>query len=222
MEQTFRQVTDGLWVADRSLRVTGGLSLPIRMTVLELTPARLLIYSPVAPDTDLLEAISGIGDVAWIVAPNRFHTRWFRAWVDRFPAACAVDTDNPLPTLPRGTVLESFALNDKLNELVIYHDQSRSLVLCDLMFNLSAQQKAQLPWLVRQLLRANGLHEGPCHTRAQRWFVIRRHDEMARFYDWAMTQPFTRLSMAHGGLLSDTGRYRAREAVYSVFKRYRR
>ena len=74
-----RNCGQGAWVADRELRLGGGVVLPIRMVLLETEVGRLICYSPVALDSATVEAIAGLGQVDVIVVPNRFHTLFLAA-----------------------------------------------------------------------------------------------------------------------------------------------
>ena len=77
----------GAWVADRELRLAGGVVLPIRMVLLENEVGRLICYSPVELDSRTVEAVAGLGQVDVIVVPNRFHTLFLDAAHKQFPAA---------------------------------------------------------------------------------------------------------------------------------------
>ena len=77
----------GAWVADRELRLAGGVVLPIRMVLLENEVGRLICYSPVELDSGTVEAVAGLGQVDVIVVPNRFHTLFLDAAHKQFPAA---------------------------------------------------------------------------------------------------------------------------------------
>lgn len=147
-----RRVVDGLWTVDgpcidyRVGPVT--LPCPTRMTVIE-TSRGLLLHSPTRPSEALVEALAGLGRIAFLVAPNSFHTTHIADWKDRVPEAAVFHA----PRLPRGAVMPEGALDlgrlpppglpEELDIVVVdakawaeaafFHRPSRTLVLTDLV-----------------------------------------------------------------------------------------
>ena len=97
------------------------------------------------------------------------------------------------------------------SEIALYHDPSEMLVVADLLFNVRVGGRA-LEWL----FRLNGAWRRATHTRLQRALYLRNHDALSEFYAWALTKPFSRLSMSHGHVVSDD----AREVFYRAFHRW--
>ena len=141
-----------LWTAEHLLGLPGGVHLPGRMTVARLPGGRLLLYSPV-PLTDALGAtVDVLGAVTWLVAPSRQHHRFVAPWLARYPGAAlhgveglarkrpelpwrALDPAAP----PFGEALEAqlVAGAPGMNEVVLFHRPSRSLLVADLLFNVT-------------------------------------------------------------------------------------
>ncbi len=67
-----QQIDSDLWVSDAPLRFVG-LEVGARMTVVRLPDDQLLLHSPVAPTPDLVRDVKELGQVTYLVAPNRFH-----------------------------------------------------------------------------------------------------------------------------------------------------
>lgn len=214
-----------IWVADRDLAMVGGLRFPVRMVVIGNASGDLLCYSPVALDDATIEALSGIGEVRWIVAPNPHHTLFARDYQQQFPDArllavapisgCTVQIFRP-PAQSEGRIDHAFealavSLRGEFKELVIYHDLSETLIVSDLLFNIhSAGRPLEL------LMRLNGAWQRAGHTRMQRLMILRDRQGLADFYRWALARPFVQITMSHGEVIKAD----AREAFYQVFSPY--
>ena len=61
-----------IWLASKQFTNEIG-TVTSRMTVLKLNDGRLVMHAPVAPDAALHKEVTDLGEVAAIVAPNRFH-----------------------------------------------------------------------------------------------------------------------------------------------------
>ena len=217
----------GCWMADREL-IYGRTTLPVRMVIVRDDTGALTLYSPVDLDPGTLEALAGLGEVACIIAPNRFHTLFVDRAMNAYPEARLLvpEADSGLAgrypdrtsvisehtVACAGIELMPVRLREGLIELVLYHDPSETLVLADLLFNI--QQSASRA--ARVAYRLNGIWRAPGQTRLQRLFLLRDAESLAGFYRWALSRPFVQIAMAHGQLISTD----AREQFYQVFKRY--
>lgn len=81
-----RQLDADLWVAETPLRFMG-LQVGARMTVMRLPGDRLLLHSPVSATADLVREVGALGNISYIVAPNRLHHLFLREWQQAFPDA---------------------------------------------------------------------------------------------------------------------------------------
>ncbi|MFC3216788.1 DUF4336 domain-containing protein [Comamonas sp. JC664] len=80
------QIADNLWSATQQISVHG-LPVRTRMTVVRLPGGALWLHSPIAPAPTLRAALDALGDVRWIVAPNRMHHLFAGAWQAHYPLA---------------------------------------------------------------------------------------------------------------------------------------
>ena len=64
-----------------------GVNQRLRMTVVALTGGGLWLYSPVEIDDGLAQQLAAVGNVAHVVAPNRYHHLFAGAAKRRYPAA---------------------------------------------------------------------------------------------------------------------------------------
>lgn len=212
----------GIWGAERELLLGPGIRVPIRMVAIVTRSREVLCYSPVSFDDATAEALAGLGDVRWLLAPNRSHRLFLAEAMSRYPRAAVLgspDAENPPGALAlEGTgfvsaELEYFSVHagPRFTEVVLYHDASETLVLCDLVLNFRAVEP-RLRWL----LRANGAWGRPSQSRLQRWLLFRDAAALADFYHWAMARPFRQITVAHGPVIRD----QAREWLYRLFSRY--
>lgn len=216
------------WAADRELSYGRGNALPVRMVVTRNGQGELTLYSPVALDDGTLEALAGLGEVVRVVAPNRFHTLFAGRALDCYPAAELVVpvTDaglaerfphrarvvRSLTRLEPGLEVLPVQLREGLEELCVFHDQSESLLLADLLFNMQQANSR----MARLAYRANGIWRRPANSRLQRLFLLRDRQSLGEFYRWALAKPFSQIVMAHGQIVTRD----AREQFYQVFSRY--
>jgi hypothetical protein len=223
------RIGDECWVADRELSYGRG-TLPLRMVIVRGEAGALTLYSPIDLDPGTREALMGLGHVTRIISPNRFHTLFVDRAMEIYPDARLLvsHADGGLaerfpgrttligePT-GLGTGLETVPvrLREGLSELVLFHDQSETLILADLLFNV---QQAASP-AVRLACRMNGIWRRPGHSRLQRLLLLRDEESLGAFYRWALSKPFVQIAMAHGQLIAED----AREQFYQVFRRYGR
>jgi hypothetical protein len=148
-----------------------GLTLPCptRMTIIRLPDGGLWLHSPVACAPELVSAVTALGPVAAIIAPNAFHYTHLADWVRAFPDAAvhgvaglagkvpgiayaALDAGS---TAPWRTVIDSHVLAlGSFTEAVFLHHPSRTLIVTDLMQNFEAR-RIRNP-LVRAVMRLGG------------------------------------------------------------------
>jgi hypothetical protein len=125
-----KSLADGVWqIEGPSLNMIGGVMIPSRSTVLRLSNGTLLVYSPIAE-------MEIAGDVAHIVAPNRLHHRFVGAARARWPSAAYHER-----VVPADDAIESVHVDGvpKIDETVVFHRPSGTLVCADFVFNMTAE-----------------------------------------------------------------------------------
>lgn len=210
-------IATNLWVIDFPLRV-GGLQLGTRTTVVRLTSGGLWLHSPGPLQPEQVSAVSALGPVQALVAPNAMHNLFLAQNVGLFPQA----TPYVSPALPEKLKLpfpheilsnESPALwkdeisqhlvggLPKLQEVVFLHHASRTLILTDLAFHIRHSDS----WVTRLFMRLNGAygHFGP--SRIFRSMVKDRtalRSSLVRIQEW----DFDRVIVSHGEVLEYDGK----------------
>lgn len=204
-----KPVAPGVHVLDTDQRFLG-LELGTRMTVLELDGG-LLVHSPVDVAPSVLEHV---GDPRWVLAPNLFHHLYIGPWVDaglqgwgapglpdkrsdvRFEGVVSTGT-SPFGDDVETYVLRCFSLT---NEVVLLHKPSRTLLVSDLVFNISPHA----PWMTRAAMRCLGGYPGCAVTLLER-VAMRRdlaREDLAKIASW----DFDRVVMAHGDVIETGGK----------------
>jgi hypothetical protein len=149
----------------------GGVTIPCptRMTVVQLKDGSLWLHSPVSCEPELVAAVSALGPVSAIVAPNTLHYTFLADWVRAFPAAstyAAPSLNTKVPNIAfsvleerpfekwRGDIDLHVVALGSFTEVVFFHRPSRTLILTDLMQNCEASRVQSA--LVRILLIVGG------------------------------------------------------------------
>jgi len=76
-----------LYVADGPTVSFYGFPYPTRMAVAKLADGSAWVWSPIALDSELEQAVESIGPVRHIVSPNKIHHLFLKQWADRWPGA---------------------------------------------------------------------------------------------------------------------------------------
>lgn len=213
-----RALADDLWVAEQPLRFAG-LEVGTRMTVVRLPGGGLLLHSPVARSSELAAAVERIATPAVIVAPNRLHHLYVQQWSSAHPAArvlAAPGLETKRPDLRIDGVLGEGATPAEwgnavehvlvagapfVNEVVLFHRPSATLVASDLLFNVGDES----PGLTRFAFKMFGAYGRPAVTPLER-LLIRDQGAYVRSLERILAWPFERIVLAHGAVVERGGR----------------
>lgn len=203
---------------------TGMVVLPLRCTVVTLNSGENVMISPIAFSAKQLKQISELGPITHIVAPCLIHHLYLKMAVDRFkprevwgPPGCR----EKLPELPFTHVFghDSWTFNTKLpyvfidgvpriNEVVFYHEASKTLICADLCFNLQDPKG----WAAPVMLRLLGTYKRFGVSRLQARFMKDRaafEKSVREVLKWN----FETIAMGHGDLVVGHGRARLETAM---------
>lgn len=214
--EPLQQLADDLWVVERP-QTFYGLSVGTRMTVIRLADRRLLLHSPVALDADLRQQLDAVGRVCYAVAPNRLHHLYAAEVARAYPGArlwVAPGLERKRPDLVfeavlgdeapeewRGVVDQVFFRGRPYeNEVVFCHRPSRTLLLCDLAFNIGPRA-APLTRLLMKLIRSYG-HLGPSKLDP---LLIRDRAAARASLERILAWDFDRVVVAHGEVQESGG-----------------
>ena len=216
-------LAENLWEINRPLKAPG-LRIDHRMTVVRLSTGELLIHSPVELDEPLVTALAALGPVRYFIAPSTFHDMYWPAWFSRYPRATfwgAPGLRETHPELPFHEVLIPgqqtpwqtelpklfIAGMPRLNEYVFYHPATRSLIVADLVFNLSADQGL----LGKLILKANASYGKVACSRLFRAFIKDRK-AFRQSVEEVLSWDFERVIVGHGENVMQDGKQVLRQA----------
>lgn len=227
--ETPKPVADDVWIVDSGPIRPGGITLPIRMTVLRLGNGDLLLHSPTQATAELVDALAAIGPVRHLVAPNIAHWTFLKEWQDRYPAAVTwavpglrdraqvrasglrLDRDLPEAAPPEWAteIDQGFIRGAGYREAYFFHRPSRTLVLTDVVQHMHG---SRLPVLTRAFVRLSGTDAGttPRYLRA---LLRLRHADARRAFRAMLALEPERVVFAHGAWFDRDGGSRLRQAL---------
>ncbi len=210
-----------VWHARQPLRF-GPLELTTRMTVVRLRAGGLWVHSPIAPTPALCAALRDLGEVRFVVAPNRSHHLFFRAFLETQPHArgwVAPGLKDKRPDLAEFPELRGpLPWDDELaphfiaglpiiDETVWFHAATRTLILTDLLFAFG-RDNARLTRFVARLLGVLD-HVGMSRTMK---LAVRDRNALAASVRPLLALPVDRIILAHDQIVTDEASLRLRRA----------
>lgn len=220
------RLADDLWEARDTLRMPGGVVFPLRMTVLR-AGGGLVLWSPIRIDDALAAELDALGPVTHLVGPNQFHHLHLPRARERYPEATLLGApglaakrpdiafDGELaagaPLLPG---LDPVAIEGvpKLNEVVLLHRPSRSLVVTDLVFHILEAQ-GLMSWFVFRVVAGT---LGRCGQSRLLRLVTKDRAAHGASIERLLEEDFDRLVMAHGEVVETGGRAALAKATERV------
>lgn len=207
-------VPDAIWVTERPVWFSG-VRLRARTTVVRLAGDALWVHSPCTPTNDVCAALDALGEVRWIVVPNKFHHLEAPATAARYPNAVVVGprsaaSRNPELGLKQGAddpayiqatpELTSVQLRGVpfLDETVFFHPASGSLIAADLLMCACARDH----WTWRFSARIWGRYEKyrtPPDVRVR----TRPNAEVADSIAQMRALPLQRILVAHSDPITE-------------------
>lgn len=210
------RLAEGLWLVDHDFSMMGA-SIGTRTTVIRLADGGLFLHAPGPPEPGLAEEIEALGEVRHLVAPNDFHHLFILDHASRWPEArvhLAPGLTRKRPELSGYEELGEVASEvwspdldqlwirgaPRVNEIVFFHRASRTLLLTDLVFNVTQPPNFMLALFLR-LNQAKGLGM----SRLMRLMLRDRRaarESLLRLFAW----DFDRVILCHGEILESGGK----------------
>lgn len=211
-----RAIAPELWVAEQLLRFVG-VEIGARMAVVRRGD-ELLLYSPITRTPGLAAEVERLGTPRVVVAPNRLHHLYVQDWVSTHPGArllVAPGLEQKRQDLKPSAILGDAApegwadVVDQalvagvpfMNEVVLFHRTSATLLASDLLFNVGPES----PALTRLTFRLVGAYGKPSITPLER-FLVRDREAFRRALTRILAWPFERVVLAHGTVIERGGR----------------
>jgi hypothetical protein len=219
------RLAENLWIKTYPLALLGT-DLGRTLTIIRLSSGRLVLHSmaPFSP-TDLAE-IRTLGEPSWLVEAMMFHDTYARRGRDTFPGVpflapagfnkvVAFATQPLLPAPPEWSEeLEVFAVAGvpRLNEHLVLHIPSRTLIVADLLFNFASDEKGWDRFFHRCIA---GIKRYPGVSRLFR-FCIRDRAAFRTSMTALLNAEFDRIIVGHGRVIERDGKALLRRALEDV------
>ncbi len=206
-------------------RLPGAFHLPARMTVLPLGGRAIALVSPVPIDDVLAEKVAALGEVKLLIAPNLLHHLHLGDAIARWPGAAVLAPgalrekrpdlridgalEEGLPAEYAGSV-RALRIDGapKVDEFVFFHEAERTLVVGDLVFNVTRPKG----FVANVALFVVGCHGRLAQSRAWRSFVKDRRAAAASARALLAMRPEA-LVMAHGDVVASGAGERLEQAL---------
>ena len=160
-----KPIADNIWIVDGpAIEMPFGVAkvpFSTRMTVVRLANGKLWCHSPIKPSQTLVDSLKELGEVSYLVAPNKLHYVYLEVWKNLYPHAevwlapgvseRAFSQKMPLPQGQELTDQAPSAWSAELDqhlfqgsrfmqEAVFFHKASKTLILTDMIENIETQQ----------------------------------------------------------------------------------
>lgn len=217
-------LAEGVWVDQEPIRFLG-MKFQATMTVLRLRDDRLLVHSPVQMTPERRAAVEKLGRVAHLYAPNHMHHLWMGHWAAAFPSSRVhgpeklrkkrrdlridrVNASAPEPDFA-GVVDEVRIDGFRLEETVLFHRPSKTLVVTDLVQNIGRPTH----WWTRAYSKMMGFYDRVALSRAIAGSAFPDKKAARRCVDAVLALPFERMVVAHNEPVTSG----AREALAAAY-----
>ena len=214
-------VPNSIWYAQQSLHF-GPIKIQTRMTVIRLRDGALWVHSPIEPTPSLLAELSSLGEVRYVLAPNRTHHLFFRRFLKSFPQARGfvapglaekVNDLSQYPVVPTPEPwqdeLQSWFIDGLpvLSETVWFHEYTGTLLLTDLLFCFGTNNTG-LATLVARLL---GVYDRLGMSLTMK-LMTKDKQALRRSIEPLLLLPVQRIVLAHDQIIEEQPTIRLREA----------
>ncbi len=208
------RLADDLYAVEGEVRFYGA-RLQTRMVVARLEGDRLWVYSPLPIEPALADELDALGEVAWVLSPNKIHNQGLASCHARYPRAqlwASPGLPERRPDLVFAGVLGDAsepawagAIDQRLtagncffSEVVCHHRASRTLIVADLVETIGAETLSG--GVARGLSKLAGLFDRALPSPEFRAYTIDADAARARLEEidaW----PFERIVMSHGAIV---------------------
>jgi hypothetical protein len=212
MDRSLSTWDDDVWVAEAPLRFYG-IPFGTRMTVVRLRSGALWLHSPIRIDAGLERALRELGEVRFVVSPNKLHHLYLADVQAAFPevelyAPPGLPRKRPglrfegqlsdVPPLGWSGEIDQLVVRGSsvMEEVVFFHRASRTLIVGDLCMYFGPES----PWLTRLAARTGGMYDRPRMPRDWKW-TFRRRGGTRRSFERLLSWDFERVILAHGRLI---------------------
>lgn len=208
---SLESVSQNIWTIPAPLSLAG-IALNTRTTIVRLDNGQLWVHSPIKIDDDIKSAVSELGVVRWLIAPNVLHHLFIGDWKEAFPDAeilAPKGLNKKRPDLDiSNTIIDGACWGDEISVLFLkgisavqehlfYHHASQTIIITDLCFyNPEAKGFTGFYFWLNQVKNRIGV---PLLVRYYIKDKSALANALAPTRDWSVQN----ISMCHNAILSD-------------------
>jgi hypothetical protein len=210
-----RQLAENLWIKSYPLSVLGT-SHGRTVTIIRLQSGKLILHSMALFSAVDVEEIRSCGEPAWLIEAMLLHDTYAREGRERFPGlpflappgfneVVAFPTQPLLPApVEWSSEIDVIELEGapRLKEHGLVHRPSRTLIVADLIFNFSPQERGWNRFVHRYIA---GFKRYPGMSRIFR-MCISDKSAFRKSLDQVMALEFDRIIVGHGEVIETDGK----------------
>ena len=206
-----------------------GMQLRTRMTIIRLKNDKLFLHSPTKLDSKLIEKINNLGEVAFIVAPNKLHHLFLDSYIKQYPksifyAAPGLEKkrkdihfnenlkDQPHKEWANEIDQMIFKGCSFMEEVFFFHKESKTLIITDFIQSMHEHHN----FFERIAGRIGGIYNNPSPPRDLRvmFYLDRKNTRQSiqRVNQW----DFDTIIISHGKLITNN----AKEVFNNAFQSF--
>ncbi|MDO4667010.1 MAG: DUF4336 domain-containing protein [Streptococcus sp.] len=205
-----------------------------RMTIIRLSNNELWIHSPITLTEMLADQINRLGEVAYIVAPNKFHWSYIVDWHTHYPKAKLwlakgvykklekekirdyISLDSFSTEIWSGEILYTpFKGSIIMEEVVFFHKKSSTLILTDLIENIEVKK---LPFKFKILFKLGDNQYPKAHTpRDLRLSFLFKKQAIESYKIIKQWKP-EKIIFSHGKVILENGSEKLKQAFFWLEK----
>jgi len=216
---TLVPIAPEVWIADGETVDFYGFPYPTRMSIIRLANGHLFVHSPIGTDPDLLAQVDALGEVRYLISPNKIHHLFMGDWAEIYPKA-ELHASPGLPkkrkdlkfkstltdTAPKAwsNEIDQAVLKGSffMKEVAFFHRGTSTMIVADMIERLDGHDWS---WWGKILGRLDGLM-GPKGGMPREWrasFINRKQarKDLARMIAWDPQ----RIVIAHGPCVEADG-----------------
>ena len=216
---------ENIWIVDGERISFYGLPFTTRMTIIKLANGKLLIHSPISLTKTLKDEIDALGQVSYLISPNKIHYYYIGDFQKSYPHAITYaspgvreraekykvsirwdrDLDSPTPHDWEPEIQSVILRGSRfMEEVIFFHEPSKTLIVTDFIENFEPNK---IPIFLRLLARIGGaLAPNGGLTRDQRLTYWGREDELREALTKILDFDFGQIILAHGKCITENAR----------------
>ncbi len=217
MANLLQSIDENIWTIGSEQKFLG-VDFGSRMTVIRLSSGDLFLHSPIKINQELASELEALGEVKYLIAPNKYHHLHITDYTSRYPKAEVWGApglvkkrrdinftgefgDSTEPKWPGEIEYVFFEGVPFTNEVVFYHPQSRTVIFTDLIFNVGTDESLGVKlyaWL-------DGVKDAPDMPRILR-FMVRDREAARESVNKILSWDFDRVSCTHRNIIQSGGK----------------